>query len=57
MNDIIQYRTAKGEELKVSVCDKEGRIIPEDVKLDLPELRDFLTRIYATRQTLTDNAS
>lgn len=57
MNDTKEYKTAKGADLKVRVCDSHGNTLPEGAKLELPELKEFLSRVYAAKQPLADSAS
>ena len=57
MNDTKEYKTAMGADLKIRVCDSHGNTLPEGTKLELPELKEFLSRVYAAKQSLADSAS
>lgn len=50
------YQTAIGKNLRVRAYDKEGKPLAKDVVLDLPELREFLTKTYAAHQQLANTS-
>lgn len=57
MNNSREYKTATKKELKVRACDKNGNPLAKDVKMELPELREFLTKVYTAHLHLADNVS
>lgn len=49
--------TSSSIQFKVTVRDSRGNPVTKEDKLEFSELRDFLQKVYVSRQTLAETAS